>query len=426
MRRKTRQKLILGGSVGSVILLLLVLLFVVLQARARQRAEIEAAREAALASAAIPVEALAVDPWVNQEAVAIERVQRLSIASASGPETVNQRVQRGDLISHIELFRLSGVTEGQWLSTRAEGAVYEVEMRFRFEGVEFGPRWFVQLDPAGPAPAGSGGVVAANALARQLQKPDITDGLRFVNRSREVVQALTEHRFEGGVRLGSAFLIFFDQLRAEVPDLRIIGWTIVPEEIDPDGELAYRAYFQWAEGETLHDAIWNISYRGGIPSFRAGDQRADDLMRRGATVSPEEVIDIQPVSLRDVTRSPDEESDARMRALRYLLADTRVVEAVGALLSLRSRSGSIEYIQWHSQFTETDRDVCTVEYRYKENGVDSVVSWRVRSANGARTPVSELAQLAETVLSVVDVNAVIDAAAAAVEGAGAEAPIDGR
>lgn len=398
MKRRDRQKLVVVGSVAGVIILLLILLLLVIRNR-QEQADLLAEQARLAAEAAIPPPPPVIDPFENRGSEAIERVQAAAVAPG---ESVTSRIDRGDLARHIELYALTGADDAEWTAERVEGSVYEVIRVSHFEELAFGPRWVVQMDPNGPAPAGSGGVVPANALARQLHKSDVTSDLRYMNRSREVVQALTEHRFDGGVRLGSAFLIYFAGLEARGVTPRLVGWSVVPEQIDPNGELSYRAVFQWVEGDTAEDAIWNVNYAGGQPSFRPGDQRADELMRNGATVSQDQVLDIRPVSLREVQRDPATERDARVRALRFLLADTRVVEAVGALLAFRDQTAELEYVQWHSQFTEADRTWCDVEYRFRLDGVEQSVSWRVRIEDGYRVPSSPLAELAEQVLAVFD------------------------
>lgn len=276
--------------------------------------------------------------------------------------------------------------------------MYEVVLTYTFHGIVFGPRWFVQMDPNGPQPAGSGGVVATNALALFLHEPARVDQLRYYNRSDEVVEALTNHRFDNGTRLGAALLIQFLG-RGQTDVDQVIGWTVIPDEIDPDGELVYSAYFQWREGDGFEDAIWRVGFRGGQVSFRARDRRADTIMGAGA-VDAGERIDIRPVSMRDVDRPADAERDPRVRALRHVLTDERIVEAVGALLAYRAREVRLDYVQWFTNYVEDDREWCVVEYRYRENGYDKAVSWRVHTTTGARVPTEPSAALAELALRV--------------------------
>ncbi len=422
MRRRTRQKLILGGGIGGLILALVIALVVVLQVQsARRQAMLDAL---AAAAAATPAAASAPDPFEDREADAVAQVRGRPAAGV----TVGARLDGAWLPQQAELLRLVGASGPTLYGARVHGSVYEVVAEYAAGQLRFGPRWLVQLDPQGMAPAGSGGVVATNALAWLLGRPDSAADRRYMNRSREVVQALTEHRFEGGVRLGAALLTYLHRTESAGTPVDVIGWAVIPEQIDPEGRSVYRAVFQWREGTDSHDAIWNVSYQGGLPSFRPGDQRADDLMRMGETVTSEQILDIRPVSLRDVSRPPSEERDARVRALRYVLADTRIVEAVGALLALRAQGASVEYIQWHSQFVDDTRAAANVEYRFRENGVEQAVGWRVQVDSGARAPTTAIAIRAEQVLALVDVAApppadrVVEAdAATAAEGSGSPA-----
>jgi len=393
MRRRTRLKLALAGLAVGIIGLVVLIVVLVLGRQARQN-EL-AALLAAEAGDGAPTEAAPEDPYDGLELEAIRRVQ--DRRGASG--TIGDAIRNGALADAIEVYGENVPAESEWVARRVEESVYEVVHETRFHGVAFGPRWFVQMDADGPAPEGSGGVVPTNALADWLHDGGDDTHLRQMNRSDEVVEALTRHRFDSGVRLASAMLVFFLGRADGAVEPEVIGWTVIPHQLSAD-EAVYQAWFQWYEGEDVQDALWEVSYRGAAPTFRARDQRADQIMRAGAEVSSDELIDIRPESLRDVDTPPESERDARVRALRLLLADTRVVEAVGALLAARGRNGELEYVQWHSTFVDDDRDTCAVEYRYRERGDDRAVSWEIDSRTGERTPTSEIAALAEVTLSV--------------------------
>lgn len=398
MRRRTRLQLTFG-VIGALILTLLVLLVIVLKTRADQRRAIEDAASAAGPEVDLepPPED---DPLAGLEQQAIDRVRSRAVEGVDGTTTVGARLTSGVLQEHFELFADLGVSDGAWFAQRMESAVYEVRFDYTFNDLTFGPRWFVQLNPDGPAPDGSDGVVSTNAFADRLSMQDPGEDARYLNRADEVVQALTEHRFGGGVRLGSALLVYF-MGRGETnedSETRVVGWTVVPRTIDPEGELVYTAYFQWYEGDEAQDAAWQVAYRDGAPSFRPRDQRADDIMARGNEVVADDLIDIRPVSLRDVELPPQEERDPRRRALRYLLDDDRVVEAVGALLAYRAQTSELEYVNWHATYTEGVEGSCDVEYRFREDGEERAVAWRVDSESGARQSTSPVAELAEQAL----------------------------
>lgn len=393
MRRDQRLQLAALGVTIVTVLLLVALIFVVAGRKEKRRIAREAAAEAAR-MAAEANRPRVVDPWAGQEQAAIQRVLG---RSTDGGGSIERRVASRALEGAIDLFEETGNPSPQWVSRRAEGSVYEVIYEYRFHGVSFGPRFFVQLDPAGPQPAGSGGVVPVNALAQQIVRTDPAADLRYFNRSDEIVEALTQHRFESGSRLGSALLIRFLG-DGEVEEDEVIGWTVVPHEIDPDGELVYLAYFQWYEGEVIEDAIWQVAYRGGVPSFRARDRRADSIMVAGASVRSDSLIDIRPVSMRDLDTPPASERDPRVRALRYVLEDDRIVEAVGALLAFRAENHRLDYVQWFTNYEEGSREWCVVEYRYREDGRDRQVSWRVNATTGDRLPTNRSAMLAEIAL----------------------------
>jgi hypothetical protein len=396
MRKEQRLQI---AAVVVMVVTVALLLAVVLVVGARKE---ERTRRAEAAAEAARLEAersrpRVVDPWAGQEQASIQRVLARTIDGREGSTSVERRVAARALEARVDLFEETGTPTARWVARRAEGSVYEVIYQYAFHGVEFGPRFFVQLDPHGPQPSGSQGVVPVNALARQLVRTDLDEDLRYLNRSDEIVEALTQHRFDSGVRLGSALLIRFLG-DGEVTADQVIGWTVVPHEIDTDGELVYLAYFQWMEGETLEDAIWQVAYRGGQPSFRARDRRADSIMTAGADLVREGLIDIRPVSMRDLDQPASAERDPRVRALRYVLDDERIVEAVGALLAFRAQSRRLDYVQWYTNYDEGSREWCEVEYRYREDGRDRTVSWRVQSNTGERVPTNLASTLAEVAL----------------------------
>jgi len=376
------------------------LIVVTLIKRAERAALQREAFEAALAAANAPREVVVVDPWQDREADALAMAQALRINTNTGRTTLGARVESQALAGVVELYAEVDPSDPAWRAARVYGSVYEVVYASMFHGVEFGPRWLVQLDPDGPRPEGSGGVVPTNALALWLHREDLEEDARFLNRSDEVVQALTEHVFDGGVRLGSALLVYFLG-RGDADPTTIVGWTVVPEEIEVEGDLVYMAYFQWYEGEVIEDAIWQVVYRAGQPTFRARDQRADEIMNHGRDVDEGDLIDIRPMSLRDVDTPPDQESEPRRRSVRYVLADERIVEAVGALLAYRDRTTDLEYVRWHADFVDDqDRTQVMVAYEYIEDGVEQRVAWVVDATTGTRTPHGAVAELAEIALRV--------------------------
>lgn len=392
MRQRTQLKLA-AGLLTVVILMLGVLLAVVLAGR-------QNSRDALLASlgtqaTAVAAQAVPADPYAAREADAVAQVGRRIVNPEGTPQTILGRVDSGFLSQNLHIFQELGVSSGAWIGRRIQNTtVYEVRYLLTYHGLDFGPRWLVQLDPDGRRPDGSEGVLATNAFARVLETPDPTELWRFMNRTEEVLTALTEHRFDSGLRLAASLLIYFQGRIDEQSELDVIGWAIFPEDIDPQGEMVYRSVFQWREGDRVEDAIWQVSYQGGQPTFRPRDRRADEIMALGAQTQATDVLDIRPVSMREAGDPRTERDDCR-RALRFLLADTRIIEAVGAVLAHRARTTSLEYLNWHVDRLADDAARCTVEYKYSEAGVQQAVAWQIAHATGDRYPVDEIARVAE-------------------------------
>lgn len=395
MRRREAEllkKVAIG--MGAAIVLLALLLGGMIVSRNRARAALEEQWRAAQAAQGPGPQPTAPDPFADLAQPAIERVRAVGVDGAEGRTTIGQRVAAGALTSRVEAFRRAGVSEGQWRATRLrDHSVYQVDFVHTFHAVEFGPRWYVQMNPEGPAPEGSGGVVAVNGLAKYLHGANLDDGLRYLNRADEVLVALTEHRFQGGTRLGSALLVFFAGRSADA-ERRIIGWHVVPEAVDPAEALTYRAFFQWEENGVVQDAWWEVNLSNR--DFRARDLQANEIMAMGASVAREDVIDIRPRTM-DLSTPPASEADPRRRALRYLLANDRLVEAVGTLLGFRARNAPLEYVGWEPNVTE-ERHVYDLACIFREGSQEVRVTWRVDAMTGRATPTSDIARTAQLTL----------------------------
>lgn len=392
MRQRTRLKLA-AGLLAVLIVLLCAVIVVAVMKRGRQRQTL-VSDLVAQSEAAEPVVA---DPWARRETDAVLAVQRM--VTPAGGLTVRQRIDQGLLGQTMPWLTSMQLPEAEWYARRiADTSVYEVRYRFTWHAVQFGPRWMVQLDPQGLRPESAvDGVLAVNAMASLVHTADTAPLVRYFDRSDEVLKALTEHRFVSGLRLPSSLLIFFAGREAMALE-NVFGWLVVPELIDPNGELNYRVYFQWREGERLEDAIWQVSYQDNQPSFRPRDRRAEDIMAQGGSLSAESIIDIRPMTMRDEVNPAAEREDCR-RALRYLLSDGRVVEGVGTLLSFRAQNAAVEYRTWRVDYSAATRDRCVVEYLYNEDGSERSVSWEVAHADGRRYPTSELSRLTELAVS---------------------------
>ncbi|MFT6399693.1 MAG: hypothetical protein ACJAYU_004462 [Bradymonadia bacterium] len=390
MRTAQLQQIAIG--VGVSVLVLTLGLGIAIFAQKNRRAALYEHWLANQVNAPPPPVVEAPDPFDGLEDTAIAQVRAHVIAGT----TLGARVEAGELTNRVDALSREGVSSGDWVSRRLEDySVYEVSFEHTFHSVKFGPRWYVQMSAEGPRPDSSNGVVPVNGLSRQLHRTDLDEGLRYLNREAEVLQALTEHRFDGGLRLAAALLMFFEG-RTDAEERSILGWHVVPEATDPEAPLEYRAYFQWEEDGQVADAWWEVNLTNR--DFRAKDLQANEIMSLGGEVALADVLDLLPRTL-DLTQPPEAEDDPRRRALRYLLANDRLVEAVGALLTLRGQEEDLEYGGWELNVT-SERHVYDVGCRFTVGSEENRVTWRVDANTGVATPTNEIARTAQLTLEI--------------------------
>lgn len=390
-RRDDSKMLIYGGVLGVIALLLLVMLVVVI---ARGDRSGDSALSALSQAASTREQSTENDAWARRETEAIRRAQ-IARSMREGRPTMEDLVNSGELAKKVQLFEALGLQGGEWTARRVAGkSLYWVSWETESNGVTIGPRWLVQLDPQGPQPAGSGGVVAANALADLLSKANPDTLVRYLNRTDAVLDVLLKHKFEGGLPLSSSILVYFAGRNRRLDSSELIGWTVVPLRAEPNGVVIYDAFFQWRERGRLRVAHFQVDLSS--TRFEARNLLANEIVAASAEMKAESVHDVRPRAI-NLNTSPSRESNTMVRALRYVLADTRQIEAVGALLSFRAQSANFTYDGWR---IEPDGCVaCSVRYRYREGGVQQVVSWDV-DARGRLTPTSPISQMATRALSI--------------------------
>jgi hypothetical protein len=382
-----RSKLMAALTALGVVISLLVLLLVAIA----ERSDVESTAELDDARAAVWVPEntnVPIDRWADLEDRATERVfRRAAVPSAEAPgveRTVRQVVETDLLRAAFPNLHWDRIERVGWRAFRQLGSVYEVQFVFRDGVVELGPAWLVQLDPDGMQPPGSNGVVPANIFASVVESGISEDLQRFLNREAEVVTALTNHRFGHGARLGSALLVYFDSLDPPVPPDDLVGWTIVPERIVPEQVNLYRAYFQWRQGGELAVAQWEVNL--DTREFRSLDLLAAQIMASGDPVVVESLPDLRPTSLPE---DPPRAQRNLFRALRRIVDDERLLEAIAAKLSEEARHGAaIDYftfqrpngergVQWRCVRAEDSADAFEVSYVFSRAGEEVELRWLV-------------------------------------------------
>lgn len=338
------------------------------------------------------------EPWANLEDRALQMVWGRTVRSVRGDNgrpTIRQVVETDLLQRSFPNLHWSRLERIGWRSFQQEGSVYEVQFVLQDVGVEFGPSWIVQTDPGGLQPPGSGGVVAANVFAEVVEHGMSRELGRYLGREEEVVQALTNHRFEGGARLASAILVFFKS-RRNVSEEQLIGWTVVGERIVPNELTLYRAFFQWREGDNTYFAHWEVNL--DTSQFRGLNLLASEIMATGDTVTAGELEDIRPRMLAEIT--PSQRQRRAFRALLTIVENERLIEAVASLLWHQSRYGAqIEYSRWNAQPVPDSDGVYDVGYEYLENEDPQLVSWRVDVERSTVEPLDGLARMAHVALT---------------------------
>lgn len=389
-RRDDSKLIVYGGVLGIIVLLLLVLLVVVI---ARKDRSGDSALAALTEAANARTQTVERDRWSDREGEVITRVQNYR-SQREGRPTLQELVSSNDLSAKVQLYQSLGLSGGEWKARRVAGkSLYWVSFENEFNGVVIGPKWLVQLDPTGPQPTGSLGVVPANALADLLTSPNPESLVRYLNRTDAVLDVLLKHKFEGGLPLSSSILVYFAGRNRRLEQTELIGWTVVPLRVEPGGTIIYDAFFQWKERGRLRLAHFQVDLSS--TRFEARNLLANEIVAAASEMKAESVHDVRPRAL-NLNTAPSRESNPTIRALRYVLADTRQIEAVGALLSFRAQGANFQYDGWRIE-PEGCSD-CSVRYRYREGGEQQVVSWDV-DRRGRLTPTSPISQMATRALS---------------------------
>ncbi|MCA9565346.1 MAG: hypothetical protein KC561_17730, partial [Myxococcales bacterium] len=354
-----------------------------------------------------------IDRWADKQDRATNRVWRQdSFPSPSAPETprtIRQTVESDLLRTTFPNLHWDQIERVGWRGFQLEDSVYEVQFVLRERAVEFGPAWIVQLDPQGLQPEGSNGVVAANVFAEIVESGTTEELARLLNRESEVVEALTNHAFEQGARLGSALLVYFRNQDPPLGADQVFGWTVVPERIRPGEYNFYRAYFQWEQGGEPRTAIWEVNL--DTRQFRGLNLLASEIMRTGDTIDVEELEPIRPESLdgREIPRSLRDD----FAALRGVVDNARLLESMTALLWMRSEAGhEINYrlaevdgeskLTWWFDEDSDNRGTFDIRYSYGEDGEEKSVEWRVTLRDRDDplvVPVGELERLSFSALT---------------------------
>jgi hypothetical protein len=391
---KRTQLWIALGALGVVILLLIILFVAVMGGDSATGGTLPQVTRPAVWD---PGPQAPVDPTAGREERARSMVwDRLAESMRNGSQrlTIRQAVETDLLRRSFPNLHWDRIERVGWRAFQQEGTVYEVQFVLQDGAVEFGPSWLVQTDPAGLQPPGSGGVVPANVFAELVQRGPTEYLERFLGREAEVVEALTNHRFEKGARLVSALLIYF-RTRRNLAAEDLLGWTVVGERIREGEPTLYRAFFQWRENERTVFAHWEVNL--DTRQFRGLNLLASEIMAAGDQVDAQELESIRPRMLDG--QEPTRAQRRLFDALRAVVDNERRLEAVTALLWHRARHGTqIEYSSWNARRLQRSESLFEVSYNYLENGEERQILWHVDLESGGVVPHSDVAHMVQAAL----------------------------
>ena len=211
-------------------------------------------------------------------------------------------------------------------------------MRYVFKdaNIKIGPTWLVDLKTQK--------VVPKNVLAGVAESPEKGMDSEYYDKRQQVVSAITNHRFETGLNLGGALLMYFEKRTDTTEDDTILGWTI-----DHDRGDLFEAYFQWEEAGEPTYAHFVFDY--DRKALRAVNLQAADIMRAGEKFEASEPANILPKSYNpDAQRSSERwlgparkacrarKNRARCRALASILEKDQLIESLEWLLTAQAGS----------------------------------------------------------------------------------------
>lgn len=288
------------------------------------------------------------NPWASeanrQAAIKLVKRQKVKLeesddakkkpATKDGEEEAPTRVE--DLMGDKEFvekkLKLNNVEpvgwKAQWWGdTKFGPQFYLVKYEFKDAYIGVGPTWLVDLKTQK--------IMPKNVLANVALDPGNGVKSGYYDKAAQVVSAITNHRFESGVNLGGALLLYFAENVEKTEEDTILGWTIVH-----DRGNKFDAYFQWTENGESTYAEFVFDY--DRKALRSVNLQAADIMRAGEAVTHTESVNIMPQSYDAAKRewvgpakkaSKRRSTRARFKALANVLNEEELVESFQWLLT---------------------------------------------------------------------------------------------
>lgn len=358
------------------------------------------------------------NPWADQGAAAVALVQRSRVRGAPGHGISREGLTVGSLMESEPFVRETlkigsgesqGWTADWWGETKYGPSFYLVRYAFLDGAITIGPAWLVDLQEQK--------VVPKNVLAEVVSNPETGVRSDYYDQARQVVSAMTNHRFPSGLNLGGALVRYFGGVDVTQSENRVVGWTV-----DHDRNEIFQAYFQWEEnGETTY-AHFEFDYQRR--ALRAANLQAHGIMREGERFDPLEKVSIMPRSYnprerravnrwQGGARSQCQQPAHRdgCRALATILDNTDLVETLEWVLTQtpesarqfsrcqEPRDGEPPLCRWRP--VRGENDVFRVYFEYflgdvdaEENPEAEQIIWDVHLSEGRVTPVDIFSEVA--------------------------------
>lgn len=356
--------------------------------------------------------------WAEQGDAAIALVQRSRVRGEPGVEVDAERLTVGRLLDESQFIEeklkiTSGDATGweaQWWGETSYGPTYFL-VRYVFQdgAINVGPAWLVDLE--------SQKVVPKNVLAEVVSNPERGIESDYYDQARQVVSAMTNHRFAAGINLGGALVRYFGGADIRRSDNKIVGWTV-----DHDRNELFQAYFQWEEnGETTYA---HFEFDFDRKALRAANLQAHGIMRIGEEFEAVDKVTIMPRSYDPSVRRPSARwrGGARRqcrqaahrdgcKALATILDNQDLVETLEWVLTQSSesatqfarcqqpREGAPPLCRWRP--VKEEDGVYTVHFEYflgevqeAEDQEPDQISWKVQLTNQQVEPVDLFSEVA--------------------------------
>ena len=298
-----------------------------------------------------------VNPWSQQGDAAISLVERVEVEgkgdddeedeTESDDEKKPDPTTVGDLLKDDDFVEKKlNVTSGEragwkatwWGETKYGPSFFLVRYAFEDANVQVGPTWLVDLD--------SQKVVPKNVLAKVAENPEEGTESKYYEKEEQVVSAMTNHRFDTGLNLGGALLLYFEKRTDTTEEDTILGWTI-----DHDRGPIFEAYFQWEEAGKPTYAHFVFDY--DRKALKAINLQAADIMRAGEEFEARERASILPKSYNPSARRESQrwlgparkawkipKHRRRLKALNDILESEQLIESLEWLLTAQAGSKS--------------------------------------------------------------------------------------